>query len=501
MFQKVISGEGFSVKKTFDGGFIVGGSHTDGGGWEDFGVFKLDSNGSMQWNKQFDSGAELDELFDIIQTSDGGYAFIGEVQFYSSMNVYVYAMKLNSSGDTTWTKLYNVSGGEPGYSIKQTSDGGFILSGATEDSTDSSLDGYLIKIDGMGNLEWSRSYSDSGIYDILFGSVEITSAGEFLIAGYYYSATGFGSALFKTDSLGNLRWARNYNTPFGTVNTNSIKELINGDYLLCSSTTNFGAGNQDALLIQLDTSGTPLWARTYGGTYAEYGNYAIQSFDGGYVMAGITYSFSPDSTSDAFILKTDSDGTLVWSKSYGGIWDDYAWCLQQTNDSGFIISGATFGLGNGGYIIKTDSLGNSGCNEQVPPLISFQVQLTTTNPVVLVNTPASFAISTNTTVLSAGSINQLCSTNVSDLSSQVTLNISPNPFHSSAILKIENFSSSINNCELRIYNVMGILMREEKISNLNSYTLHRGSLSDGMYFFELRINNSELLGTGKFIVE
>ena len=130
-------------------------------------------------------------------------------------------------------------------------------------------------------------------------------------------------------------------------------------------------------LIKTDASGNISWAKTYGGSVTDQCNEVIQTSDGGYIMIGWSFSFSSASDYDIYVVKTNNQGDVSWSKTYGssgsGVNNDYGYSIQQTYDGGYIMTGETYGFGVGiknMYLIKTDASGNSGCNQGVPATIS-----------------------------------------------------------------------------------------------------------------------------------
>ena len=109
-----------------------------------------------------------------------------------------------------------------------------------------------------------------------------------------------------------------------------------------------GQGTYDLLVLKLNPDGTVAWQKTYGGSQSDYAYSIQQTSDGGYIVAGGTVSFGAGG-SDFWILKLDSDGSVAWQKTYGGLNDDYAQSIQQTSDGGYIVAGNTHSSGAGTY--------------------------------------------------------------------------------------------------------------------------------------------------------
>ncbi len=164
-----------------------------------------------------------------------------------------------------------------------------------------------------------------------------------------------GSNISAQDSL----WCSRYGGYFND-NIQAATRLNSGDFLLLGSTFSYGSGDYDVYLIKVDSAGEEIWSRTYGGTEADYGYDITPTSDNGFVIVGSTCSFG-NGKHDVYLLKVDDDGAVIWSKTYGGLQDDEGASVRLTADGGFIICGTTnsFGRGSDIYLIKTDSLGDS----------------------------------------------------------------------------------------------------------------------------------------------
>jgi hypothetical protein len=197
-------------------------------------------------------------------------------------------------------------------------------------------------------------------------SVQQTADSGYVIAGYYspFDRPGGGPhdvLLMKANAQGDSLWTKVY----GGSNYDegySVQQTDDGGYIITGYAGSFGEGDRDVYLVKTDSLGNTLWTRTYGGTYNEAGNSVEQTTDGGYIIAGWTYSFSagtPDS-GNVYLIKTNSSGNTLWTRTFGGTGEDQGRSVQQTVDGGYIIAGYTYSFGAGGadvYLIKTDSLG------------------------------------------------------------------------------------------------------------------------------------------------
>ena len=350
---------GSSVQQISDGGFIIAGETSSfGAGGRDVYIIKTDSTGNIIWDKSF-GGNGNDGSKAIQQTPDGGFVIAGFTASFSNGSYDVYLIKTDRSGTIVWEKTFGGSGDDWCNSVQQTLDGGFVMAGRTGSFGAGLVDVYLIKTDGSGNKVWEKTFGGSS-YDYGY-SVQQTSDGGFLIVGNTYSL-GDGSLevyLIKTDVSGNKVWEKNFggsSFDFGY----SVEKTSDGGFVIIGFTTSFGAGQEDVYLVKVDAEGNKIWEKTFGGFLEDQGNSIQQTSDGGFIISGFTESLGAGYF-DVYLIKTDANGKKIWEKTFGGSSFDWGYSVQQVSDGGFVITGKTFSSGAGGsdvYLIKTDSEGN-----------------------------------------------------------------------------------------------------------------------------------------------
>jgi hypothetical protein len=261
---------------------------------------------------------------------------------------------------TEWNKTYGGTDDDSAYSVVQTSDSGYALAGYTSSFGAGSLDAWLIKTDSLGNMLWDKTYGGTE-QDECYSVVQ-TNDGGYALAGLTLSfGAGNGDAwLVKIDSSGNMLWYKTYGGT-GQEWGLSVIQTSDSGYALAGSTTSFGAGGWDAYLVKTNVSSNIQWSKTYGGTGTEEANSVVQTSDGGYALAGSTTSFGAGSE-DAWLVRTDAFGNVQWNTTYGGTSDDFAHSVVQTSDGGYALAGGTTSYGAGSYdswLVKTDLNGNA----------------------------------------------------------------------------------------------------------------------------------------------
>ena len=378
-WEKVISPgggdkEGNSVQQTVDGGYIVCGYwNNQTGNSSDVCLIKTDDKGDTLWTKIY-GGVNSERGYSVQQTIDGGYIACG-----GTMDVFL--VKTDGNGVEQWNQTFGGTGTDRGYCVQQTTDGGYIICGGTSSNTTGPWDSdvYLIKIDGNGIEQWNQTFG--GTSNDLGRSVKQTIDGGFIISGYTESFNtlnlngAYSLYLIKTDGNGIEQW----NQIFGDtlVQGYSVQQTSDGGYIVSGTRESPENSQSDIYLIKTDGSGLEQWSQIIGSTDCNEKGYSVQqTLDGGYIVTGKKEDvddYGVDGDSDVYLIKTDGNGIEQWNQTFGGTGTDIGNSVKQTSDGGYIITGETedvFIPGVNGekniYLIKTDGNGNVTSTFNIP---------------------------------------------------------------------------------------------------------------------------------------
>ncbi len=360
-----------SVVLTRDGGYAIAGYTTSfGQGAVDAYLIKLDSLGNIQWTRTIGGSANNDAVSCVIQTTDGGYALAGWTYSYGSGQGDAYLVKMDASGNIQWTRVIGGTNEERIWKIIQTTDGGYVAVGYTISYGPGYRDAYVIKLDSSGNVQWTRTIGGTSFDEA--ASIVQTTDGGYAIVGYSRSYTLRSDVLVvKLDASGFVQWAKFIGGDSVDVGADII-QTSDGGYVVAGWTYSYGQGGEDVFVVKLDGSGNVQWTRAIGGSRDERAYAVIETHDGGYVVAGMTESFGHGApfSPDGYVLKLDASGNLEWVRSIGRGSDDVFYSVVETRDHGFLLAGYTNHAVNliEVWLVKIDSLGNltvSGCPDLV----------------------------------------------------------------------------------------------------------------------------------------
>jgi hypothetical protein len=351
---------GRSVVLTSDGSYVIAGTTGSyGAGNYDVLLIKVSADGVVLWNKTY--GGELHDFgFSMVQTVDGGYAITGEVWSFGAGAADMFLVKTDADGNMLWNKTYGGINSDFGFSVVRTNDGGYAIAGSTNSYDAGNFDVYLVKTDANGVMLWNKTYGGTNT-DYGYFMIQTTDGGYAIVGETWsFGAGGLDVFLVKTDASGNLQWSETY----GGINYDigySVVQTSDGGYAIIGITDSDGTGNYDVYLVKTGSDGYMLWNKTYDWSDFDVGLYLVQTSEGGYAIAGSIDYYAAGS--DVLLIKTDPNGNIQWSKTYGGTDTERAYAMVQTIDGSYTIVGETwsFDVDHGDlYLVKTDVEGEFG---------------------------------------------------------------------------------------------------------------------------------------------
>ncbi|MBK9321332.1 MAG: T9SS C-terminal target domain-containing protein [Bacteroidetes bacterium] len=350
-------------------------------GDRDYWIVKTDSTGSIQWQNTI-GGAAFDRLNSVEQTNDGGYILGGYSTSNISgdktedrIGTFILAsdywiVKIDSLGNILWQNTIGGTRVDELFDIQQTTDGGYILGGHSNsdisgDKTDNCFgnwDYWIVKVNSLGLIQWQNTIG--GSQDDRLVSIQLTTDGGCILGGYSESnisgdktTNSFGDYdywIVKTDALGNLQWDKTIGGSLEDELT-SIEQTNDGGYILCGSSlsslsglkTEASKGYYGTWLLKIDSLGNIEWQNTIGGIGGDNINSIRQTADGGFIMGGSSFSnIRGDKTekfygawADFWVLKTDEGGNIIWQNTIGGSGNDVIFSIDNTNDGEYILGG------------------------------------------------------------------------------------------------------------------------------------------------------------------
>jgi len=452
------------------------------------------------------TGAKAEVAFSVKQTKDGGYILAGITNSLGNGMDDVYLIKTDVDGIKLWEKTYGGSNDEWAGQVNETADGGFVIMGLTESYGPGINAVYLIKTDQNGDTLWTRTYGGGGLNYGLSGHQTLDSG--FIIAGSTTSFNGdFDIYLIKTDANGDTLWTKTYGGVYDDWGE-WVEQTSDGGYIITGYTYSFGLGQRDVYVVKTDANGNLQWSKTYGTNEDDTGNSVHQTMDGGYIIGGYTYFYAFANGFDSYLIKVDSNGNEEWSRVFISTGSSITFSVKQISDGGYILGGFANEWLDGNLtdnfsLIRTNSMGDTLWTK------FFGTSIVETCYSVELTSDGGYALAGETSTMGKGdhdiyfvkcdSLGTV--TGIRSIQTQPVkgLQIIPNPFSSSTIIQIpEPFTSE--SVSLSIYDLFG---REvNRIDNIVSatLTLYKGDLKSGLYIYKL-IGDEGILATGKLIVQ
>jgi len=436
-------------------------------------------------------GTDYDFGHSVEQTSDGGYIVFGQSSSFSSSQD-LYLLKLDAYGMEEWSHTYGTSNTEFGISVKQTMDGGYILCGGWNAGINLSDSLVLLKTNSMGMEEWTHTFSGSIDRDGGQSVIE-TSDGGYAACGYTSSFPNEDVFVVKTNSAGIEQWSKIFSGPAHEI-SRTIRQTSDDGFFVFGSTNSYGAGERDYYLLRLDSAGDSLWTKTYGTVNDEEGTSMHINSDGSIALIGYEYF----NGGNIYAIKADGDGNVIWDEYYGGTGRDIGYSIKQTSDNGFVLSGRKDNTNSSGtydmYCIKTDQNGIVDWEFSYPlGLMSDAACVQQTSDGGYVMTGSSLGSDTDVVLLKIPGNGIL---NITESNVNIDVSIYPNPFVDYTDITLNNNNDPV---DIVIYNMDGkVLYREFNISS--TIRIEGSVLQKGLNFFRIEDNGEEIV-SGKIVMQ
>lgn len=401
IFQKTLLGgnndeRAYSVIQTLDSGYVFAGSTESSQDGDVTGInnngidcwlVKMSKTGTIEWNRVM-GGSDNEQINEIRQTADGGYIFAASTASSASGDITgnnnglldFWVVKLDAAGATTWDVVLGGDQSEIANALIQTTDNGYVIGGFSYSSANGDVtptnhsansDYWIVKLSSAGVIEWNVLLGGDGEEEL--SALREVSGGGFVATGFSTSSpisgdvtgTLFGARDFwvvRLNATGGLIWNKLIGGSGDEEFSYSVQQTADGGFIVAGNSSSTASGNisvsthgeTDYLIIKLDAAGNITWNKMLGGTSFEYVAAIQQTTDGGYIVAGTTSSSASGNITqtgygqeDAWVLKLDGSGNILWNKLFGGSNADWATSIQQTFDGGYILAGYTNSSANG----------------------------------------------------------------------------------------------------------------------------------------------------------
>ncbi|RMD91791.1 MAG: choice-of-anchor D domain-containing protein [Calditrichaeota bacterium] len=444
-------------------------------------------------------GLDADGASSIAIAADGGFILAGSTILPEEDFTDVLIIKTDKYGEVLWTTTFGGDDNESASAILPTPDGGYLVAATTASFGAGGQDVYIIKIDADGNEQWHKTYGDV-LDDRATAMVRAPNGGYLIVGATQKDVTGRDAYVLRIDEQGNKLWSKNYGGNGGEI-AHDVQVTRDGNYIIVGSTTSSGAGQFDVYLFKIDDNGNVQWEKTYGGDIWDIGFSVQQTDDNGFVVAGYTTSFGAQAR-DFYLIKTDEMGNLQWSKVFGGEHNDEAGVVRQTSDGGFLLAGFTVNFFSANkeysdlYLVKTDAQGNVLWSKNFGGEKSegaSDLLLDDEGGVIIIGTTNSYSKDNDIFWLKLNEMGNITSVGSTPLEPPKTFVLEqnfPNPFNPET--RIRYHLPVKSHVKLQIINLKGqvvaTLVDEAESPGVHSLVFNAGHLPSGIYFYRIITN-------------
>ena len=430
-------------------------------------------------------GGSKGESGEAVKTvSDDGFILIGYSNSFSSRTQF-YAVKTNFRGDIIWAKTYGESSGDYAYSVTETYDRGFVFFGYNNMKAKAAL--YLVRTDFMGNLLWSKNFYKKDNTETGRGLIE-TSEGDLVLVGESSDPTYQRDIyLVKTDRYGNVILDKTYggtdeDTALGVI------EVSTGGYLISGWSKSFGNGDTDGYLVRTNSDGEVLWTKVLGGSDEDMCLGLAETIDGKLIVAGFSRSFGAGQR-EMYLVKLDLSGNIIWSRTYGeNNFDVWGGAVKQDKEGNYYLLGSTSNNNHDLLLIKTDSLGEELWRKTFGGAgydIGYSLDLTHDNGIVMLGETSSFGRSKKDMYFLKTDKDGMIHSEIEISKNANPPGVFPNPFSDQITIKLQD--------NLLEYDIVITDLQGRKVTEVNNVkevvTITTQDFQSGIYIISVLGNN------------
>lgn len=447
------------------------------------------------WTRYY-GGSSYDIGYSVCESYDHNYLLTGYTSSFGNAQE-VYFLKLNSEGDSVWTRKWGGYAFDGAHHVVETADSGYMLIGYTESYGSGGKDLYLLKSDQAGNLQWYKTYGGS-LQDCGY-FIHDNEDGTFLLLGYRDGPSGWYKGdvwILKIDTAGDTIWTKSYG---GSYEEWAMSMVVDedGNYLISAVSNSFGAGGKDVWLLKIDSLGDTLWTKTYGGAAEDVGYDIVKTYDDNFIIGGYINGSGQWTPGDLWLLKISGNGDSLWSKIYAAEAEESVFEMYETPDSGLIIGGRR-GCNNGDmWLLRTDSSGDTLWTRNYGGIYEDQIidiAVTSDGGYILTGFTSSFGsgyhdvyVVKTTPDTSSTGVEEVYNVNPIIAGFSIANNISSDNFF------VNYHLSTSSEVEIDLFDITGRNVRTllNECQQSGNYNLNVGkeNLTSGFYIVQIIINN------------
>jgi uncharacterized delta-60 repeat protein len=327
-----------------DGLIVVGNSRSQQSLEYNAWILRLSRNGKLVWERSF-GGTRSDQVYAVASTQDGGVAVAGHTRSKGAGKSDIWVLRLDPNGMLLWERTFGGIENDRARTIDTMADGSFIIAGITQSYGSLNGDAWILKLDCKGRLLWDRTFGGNEEYAV-FSVAGLPDAGA-IATGYINTggSSGFELWIIRLSPQGDRIWDQKYGRSVFDAGT-AITPTTDGGAMVVGVTSDDGFRGDDAWVMRLDASGNVVWERVFGGPKPDSARAIVKMPGIGYAVTIATLSYGAGS-SDAWVLCLNDDGDMLWKRLYGGnLWDRPTTAVL-TLDGGLAVAGYTTSTGAG----------------------------------------------------------------------------------------------------------------------------------------------------------